>query len=184
MFESGSKADTALKVLCMGAGSYMVAYMVGPLAGHLASGVYRHGFYFLYGTPSQWWWWLDINQWRGWINEGHVFYYAYEYGDKACALVAAPFFYTLPDLFRYCFTKQKPVDPKDRAILENELRGIKQLRDLLHEVPGAALQVAEGVLPVNEQRALGFNKKKIKAKPQASNDGKIITRSRSANALL
>lgn len=181
MFKSGSKADTALKVLCMGAGSYIVAYTVGPLAGHLAQGLYRNAFYLLYGKPNPWWWWLDLNQWRGWINEGHVFYYAYEYGDKACGLVAAPFFYTLPDLVRYCFTKQKPVDPKDRAILENELKGIHQLRELLHEDLNALSDEEEP--QITQQQVFRLSKKaKTKETPQASS--RMMTRSRSAHSLL
>ncbi len=184
MFESGSKADTALKFLCAGAGGYMVAYMVGPLAGHLAAGLYRHGFHFLYGAPNPWWWWLDINQWRGWINEGHVFYYAYEYGDKACGALSTPFFYNLPDLVRYCITRKKPVNAEDRAVLERELEGFQRLGKFLHEMPSAALQVAEEVLP-GEQRAFNLRRKEKSAKkPQASNDGRMITRSRSANSLL
>ena len=152
MFESGSKADTALKLFCMGAGGYIVAYMVGPLSGHIAQSLYRQGFYFLYGTPSPWWWWLDPNQWRGWMNEGHVFYYAYQYGDKACGTLAAPFFYNLPDLFRYIFTRKKPVNPADRAVLEKQLEGFQQLGKLLQQAPLVAEnglhEIAEVIRPV------------------------------------
>lgn len=147
MFESGSKADTALKLLCMGAGGYLVAYMVGPLSGHVAQSLYRQGFYFLYGTPSPWWWWLDPNQWRGWMNEGHIFYYAYQYGDKACGTLAAPFFYNLPDLVRYIFTRKKPVNPQDRAVLEKELEGFQQLGKLLQQAPEVA---GQGLLDIGD----------------------------------
>lgn len=145
MFESGSKEDTALKWLCAAAGGYAVSYASGPLAGYLAQFLYTKGFHFLYGTPDPWWWWLSPNQWRGYINAGHVFHYAYDYGNAAFGLAAAPFFYTFPDLVRYCFTRKKPVNAEDQAVLERQLKHLHDLGYLLRKAPEAAVDVAAKV---------------------------------------
>ncbi|MGE3319231.1 MAG: hypothetical protein AB7I18_08030 [Candidatus Berkiella sp.] len=145
MFESGSKEDTALKWLCAAAGGYMVSYASGPLTGYLAQFLYTKGFYLLYGAPDPWLWWLSPNQWRGYINAGHVFHYAYDYGNAALGLAAAPFFYTLPDLIRYCVTRKKPINAEDQAVLERELKHLHELGYLLRKAPEAAVDVVERV---------------------------------------
>lgn len=147
MFESGSKEDTALKWLCAAAGGYLVTYTSGPLTGYLAQYLYTKGFYFLYGTPDPMWWWLSPNQWRGYINAGHVFNYAYDYGNAGLGLAAAPFFYTLPDLVRYCFTRKKPVNESDRAVVDKEIDRLVGLGQLLRRVPDAVVGVANEARP-------------------------------------
>jgi|GEM_PF-5522872 len=144
MFTPGSKADQAMKLLVMGAGSYFVWYFAGPLSGEIGRHLFEYYYYMLHGTPSH----LSFEYWINYLPlRGHATNYFYKYGEMGCVALSAPVFYLLPDLVRFCVTSQKPVDAHDREMLEEELESLEKLGQLLHVVPQVGVNAEESAHP-------------------------------------
>lgn len=84
------------KLLSMAVGILLVWYFSGPIIAEVARKAFEFFYIWQHGyIPSYW----SLEYYFTFMPmRGHVTYYAYLYGNKICAFLAAPLFYKLPDI--------------------------------------------------------------------------------------
>lgn len=95
-----------LKLLSMAVGILLAWYFAGPIVAEVARKAFEVFYLWKFGyIPSYW----SLEYYFTFMPmRGHVTYYAYLYGNKICAFLAAPLFYKLPDIIVGCLKSDEP----------------------------------------------------------------------------
>lgn len=90
-----------LKLASMVLGFILAWYFAGPIVAELARNTFEIYYSWRFGyIPSAW----SVEYYFTFMPmRGHVTHYAYLYGNKICALIAAPLFYKLPEVMMTWF---------------------------------------------------------------------------------